>query len=155
MRRGAREGSIAFSCSTSALLSSSIMIGSVSPKRASASFGSQLGSSSPDSSRAVATMTKPGTIDASLTISTTVSLSSALKKSRLSIYIVAPPSFASSTSNSRSVPSKPSCARHATHPRGTHRPGLSTMTGPSVCMASAICRRIPDFPTPASPRIST
>lgn len=79
-------------------------------------------------------LNNPRTVVASLTTSTTVSLSSILKESRLSTKIVDPPSLASSTSNSRIAPSKPICARSAVHPPETHRIGLRTITRLSACM---------------------
>ena len=125
------------------------------PSLASACSGSQFGSSTPNSRLAVATTVKPDTSAASRTRSTTVSRSCSEKKSRPSMKRVAPPPADRSTRRSQASPSNPSAPLNSVHPPGFVRPGLSTMIRDSVDRCCAKCFSRPDFPTPASPRIST
>jgi hypothetical protein len=97
----------------------------------------------------------PGTVAAVRTKSLTVDLASVLKKSRLSMNKIAEPLSDKSVRSSRHVPSYPIESRNFPQPPGMVRFGLKISTGDSVPSSSAKCRRNPDFPTPASPRIST
>ena len=104
--------------------------------------------------RAVTTTDIPAIPAAARIRSLTVTLSSAVKRSRLSTNKVAAPLPARSSSRSAAVPSNSMTARICCQPRATVRIGLRTTTRESAAACIARCLSSPDFPTPESPRIS-